>query len=191
MYHATGPLCKAFLLKELELRRHRINKFAPKWCPVLVLRVASRSSLAHSNPRWVAADAGVLFSQPGDRQRRGAFRVGGANLCFRESFRAFLCEGIKKSESTSSNLRPQPHLHRRTFSVIFIPPLHQLPRRHLEGLRQLDQGAEAWIMASNLTSRDVYAGCPVFSAKTSALCPEVPDLHHEPSLCGVHTSWYR
>jgi hypothetical protein len=65
--------------------------------------------------------------QPGDRQRRGAFRVGGTKLFFRESLSAFLCEGIRKSEFTSSNLRPQPHLHRRTFSVIFIPPTPPTP----------------------------------------------------------------
>ncbi len=74
-----------------------------------------------------ASHAGALFSQPRDRQRRGAFRVGGANLFFRESFSAFSCEGIRKSEFTSPNLRPQPHLHRRTFSVIFIPPTPAAP----------------------------------------------------------------
>ena len=63
--------------------------------------------------------------QPSDRQRRGAFLVGGTNLFFRESFSAFSCEGIRKSELRLSSLRPQPHLHRRTFSAIFIPPFKE------------------------------------------------------------------
>jgi hypothetical protein len=82
--------------------------------------------------------SGALFSQPGDRQRRGAFRGGGTNLFFRASFSAFWCEGIRKSEFTSSNFRPQPHLHRRTFSVIFIPPKKQPPGNWLTRRGALD-----------------------------------------------------
>jgi len=42
------------------------------------------------SPRSVGADAGALFSRKGDRHRRGDFRIGGANVFFRESFNAFL-----------------------------------------------------------------------------------------------------
>jgi hypothetical protein len=78
-------------------------------------------SLATDRP---SCEPSLRSGGKGDRQRRGAFRVGGTAIFFRESFNAFLCEGIRKSEFTSSNFRPQPHLHRRTFSVILIPPLH-------------------------------------------------------------------